>query len=252
MMRSSKLSPEVCFVNPSAMQDKQLHKTPLIKKLVILDWDDTLIPTTAIFKKKESASFEQLNEIGECIYNFLYSFISIFGAESIYIVTNGGKNWVFHSLQILQKMQNKATTANCRHFELIQQLLMFYLNGRVASAQQLFGAEYPGKTALWKTLTFRLIASQHFGGIAASKENRKQIQLVSIGDSADEMMASAETKKMMEEHFGPNTCVLHQVRLLYKPRISELIGQMELVRNIADGLSREEAEDVNIDLNQIK
>ena len=68
------------------------------RKIVMVDWDDTLFPTHAWMEERPQASAEELREFGRSLYILLNKYIEIFGVKNLFIVTNATQKWVFKSL----------------------------------------------------------------------------------------------------------------------------------------------------------
>lgn len=198
------------------------------RNLVIFDWDDTLFPTTALVRNKESVNGIQLQQFGQSAFSVLTQYIDTFSAENIYIVTNGKNGWVQNSLRWLSSVQSASYPSGVDYWALIQQLLATLLSGHVISAQHLHGAAYPNQTALWKTLVFQQIAIEHFG---ANGQAQGECNVISIGDSEDEFIASAETQKMLRSQFGVEP--VHLVRLALQRRASFAFMQKQF--NVLSG-----------------
>eukprot|EP01083_Nonionella_stella_P286068 973653_1 len=80
----------------------------LINKLIVLDWDDTLFPTTKTkgMCNQQNVSlsdmdYTQMSELSCCIYTVLSSFIGKYGARNIRIVSASEKGWIKWSLSMV-------------------------------------------------------------------------------------------------------------------------------------------------------
>jgi len=208
---------------------------PVQKKLVIFDWDDTIIPTTALIRRKEKVSGAELERFGKSAFELLVQCINVFSAENIYVATNGKAQWVEQSLAFLSSKQRALSGLD--YWALIQQLLFSHLNGHVFSARSLFEAAYPKQTALWKTFLFQRIAATHFAGSNAQSE----CFIVSIGDSSDEFVASLETQRMLRTHGLPLTHLV-RMKLQSKPSRDVMLTQFEVIarccRKMTGGVHR--------------
>merc|ERR1719333_1580004 len=99
---------------------------------------------------------------------------------------------------MITQMQSQMHPEGTNYWALIQQMLATFLSGHVISASSLHEAAYPKQTALWKTLVFQQIAIEHFG----ASQSQGECTIISIGDSNDEFIASAQTQKMLQQQFG--------------------------------------------------
>lgn len=169
------------------------------RDLVIFDWDDTIFPSTALVGRMDRISKAEWAAFGEYAISLLATYIDAFGADSIYIVTDGSANWIRHSLE----MMSKAHSISSR----MKHLLLNKLRGRVISAKDRYEPSYPNQTSLWKRLVFTEIAIAHFGvGTNCSGT------IISIGDGMDEYAASGETQKVLQSQYEMNP--LHLIRIL--------------------------------------
>jgi len=209
-------------------------KQPKHDKILIFDWDDTLCPTTEFFKTKGNANVpvSELQKLGKSLYELLKTYIKLFGEKNIFIVTNGNKGWVYESLQRLNK---SLQCSQFNYFGVIHNLLISS-NISVISANDLYSKQYPKQTELWKTLVFREITIKHFD-LNKNNKNDKNINkysIISIGDSSDEFIASFETKEMMKTEFSiSSNILLHRIQLKYKPALSGILNQFDLLKNVA-------------------
>jgi len=193
----------------------------LPKNLVFFDWDDTIIPTTALFGKQCTSldHFDaKLERFGKSAYELLLKFIDVYSAENIYIVTNGVTGWIQNSLKILSARQPSGVD----YWAIIHQLLSTTFQGRVISARSLYEPLYPDRSnsALWKTLVFQEIAIRHFG----PDFNGKRV-IISVGDSTDEFIASKETTKFLQSQYGRDQVDLVTMKLESKPSMSWMMVQ---------------------------
>ena len=188
--------------------------TPFLahKDLVIFDWDDTIFPSTVLVKRRETVSGSDWARFGETALVLLTTFIERFGAENIYIVTNGTAQWVQHSLKMLSKTPSISSR--------MKQLFSVKLSGRVISARDLYEKMYPSQPALWKTLVFTKIATAHFG-----VDVNQSGTIISIGDGMDEFIASIESQKWLHAQYGMKRVNLIRVLLEQSPSTDLMLMQ---------------------------
>merc|ERR1719203_2032457 len=82
------------------MQGRRRQRTP--RYIVIFDWDDTLFPTSTIVHDEEACATttaQELHRYGKALYEMLEHYISVFGHQNVFIVTNGDQNWVMRSIK---------------------------------------------------------------------------------------------------------------------------------------------------------
>ena len=120
------------------------------KCIVIFDWDDTLFPTTTIvFNDNKVVSASKLRELGEAVYNLLAKYLKTFGAENVFIVTNGSKSWVLHSLKMISKQYQECFGVDEEkgrsedYFAAIYNTLISSNSIPVVSAQDEYKYRYP-------------------------------------------------------------------------------------------------------------
>jgi len=213
------------------------------KTLVIFDWDDTILPTTALFRKQRASldhSNAELERFGKSAYELLLNFINVYSAENIYIVTNGVTGWVQESLKILSARQ----TSGIDYWTLIHQLLSTLFVGHVISARSRYEPAYPDRrhSALWKTLVFEDIAIGHFG-----LDFEGESTIISIGDSTDEFIASKETAKMLQTQYGLYPVHLVRMSLKRSPSMESMMMQFDAITAAVKVLNNEtESKSVDI------
>ena len=218
-------SDETCKKNKTCGQYTKTEKL----QIVFIDWDDTLCPTHAVFKiKGNNANVEELHHLGQYIYQLLSSYIQLFGANNVYIVTNGSNNWVQQSLISLSNLC-KQLSSKQDYFALIYNVFLCKYRMTVISAQHFYyqyhhqqGVTESEQTMKWKLFTFKSIVHNYL------KEKKSKITsfcILSIGDSMDEYNASYYTKQWMQQQFGINNVSLHRIKLSKKPSIDYLMNE---------------------------
>jgi len=201
------------------------------RKLVIFDWDDTIFPTTAMYRNREKVSGAELERFGKRAFELLVKYIEAFSAENIFLVTNGNAQWVEESLDFLSSQQ--LALSGYDYWALIRQLLASHLRGHVISARSLFERAFPKQTMLWKKYVFQRLAITHFAGSDAQSE----CVFVSIGDSSDEFVAALETQKMfgIGEHSAGHSTeqpLVHLIRIKLQraPTRDVMLTQFDVLR----------------------
>mmetsp|Transcript_68841 Transcript_68841/g.193076 ORF Transcript_68841/g.193076 Transcript_68841/m.193076 type:complete len:301 (+) Transcript_68841:60-962(+) len=180
------------------------------RAVVIFDWDDTLMCTSASqAAARDSTELERLAEAAEA------TLIAASRVAETFIVTNGIETWVRDSA------------------ELYMPRLLPLLEGlRVVSARALFERQFPGDPVMWKKAAFReLLAEEpcfaHLPGL----------NLVAIGDQMPELRAAHATARLV----GPPS-IAKTVKLIDEPSIADMIGQLRCIERslpdlMADGMS---------------
>lgn len=193
------------------------------RKVVIFDWDDTLIPTTALFRGNEQVSGAELERFGAATLELMAKYIETFSAENIYIVTNGKDEWVEKSLDILSSRQRALSGFD--YWAQIRQLLAIHFHGHIISARSIFEGAFPKQTAVWKALVFEQIALEHFDGSDAESG----CAIISIGDSSDEFTASLSAQQAMSAQLGPEAVKLVRFKLERSPSREVMLKQLDVL-----------------------
>ena len=177
------------------------------KTILIMDWDDTFLPTTHLANLKlvcetpilqfqdhvwEEAKWHELETNIISTLDLLLSHESIL----INIVTNAEAGWVELSCQ---KFYPKL-------WQVIQEKQI-----EIFSARTMYECEHPNDPVAWKTAVMR--------GILHSES---PMQMVSVGDSSTERLASHMAGK---EH----NCTVKSIKLFDSPVLDQLLVQWKLV-----------------------
>jgi len=211
-------------------QIQQMATIPVQQKLVIFDWDDTIFPTTALFKTKEPLTANQLEEFGKSAYEMIVTAMELFSAENIYIVTNGKDQWVQKSIDMVID-QMLSQNIQSQYWSEIRELLATSFNGHVISARSLYEESTGAKqTTLWKTLTFKQIAMNHF-------DAQSECTIISIGDSSDEFNASFETKQFLETQCGVQTVQLNRCKLERRSSSNTMMAQFSALTQLMESVA---------------
>lgn len=181
-----------------------------IKTLIILDWDDTLFPTTWLIKNNININDQDMQ------VNYLTFFskldirlhkllTNLLEHGKVVIVTNAMKKWVYVSCKILPNS-----------YKLIQD------NIKVVSARDLHQKDYPNDNFIWKKLTFEKLSSEYFNN--SSDHNTVQ-NIMSVGDADYEYMALIS----LYNKCLPVVRFLKSIRFLANPSYDVIIDQIEVL-----------------------
>lgn len=172
---------------------------------VVIDWDDTLFPTSSFICKnnkilEDSVKETYINknyykELEEAIINLFHNIYNM--TKDIYIVTNAEKSWVY---------------LTCNRY--IPRVLPFLSNIKVYSARDKWEEFFPEESYIWKYNTFRELFL-----------NQRNIILVSIGDSIIE-------KKVTEEISQEIGITYKVIKLIDKPTNTFLLRQIKNLNTI--------------------
>lgn len=184
---------------PSPLSASHVSRALGDDRVIIWDWDDTLMCSSAI--NAGSLSVYQASRLDAVLEQLLAT--SIFLGET-YIVTNADELWVLESTR--------------RFTPSIMPLLMQL---KVVSARKRFQHLYPGDIFAWKREAFRevLAARQPYRAFASSPLN-----LVALGDCMAELEA-AETATC-----GMRCKAVKRVKFVDCPSADELIQQLQIIQ----------------------
>eukprot|EP01084_Bolivina_argentea_P090097 162398_1 len=181
--------------------------------VVLLDWDDTLFPTTALFDQSYNNKSIDLQKLSQSVFTLLTSYSTIYGSQNIFIVTNGVGNWVLKSLQVACGL---CDIRNIKHsFQSIYDWISTH-DIKMISARAAYATKYPKQSMIWKYLVFKQIIDQQTPSI-----------VVCIGDSSDEYRAS-----QLAVSNSPKKIALHRLKVKAKPSIPEMNQQFELMQSL--------------------
>jgi len=196
-----------------------------MKTLIILDWDDTLFPTSWIINKgidltdidiqnKYIVFFSKLDMI---IHKLIFNMIKY---GKVVIVTNAMTKWVDISSNVLP---NTST--------LIQKHV------KVISAKDLYIKKYPQKVMLWKKLIFHRLIHEYF------RYSKSYQNIISIGD------ANYEYNALVSLYDKNNDSrYLKSIKFINKPTFDKLVDQLEILyRSISNVVKKKDQVDLVFD-----
>jgi len=162
--------------------------------ILIFDWDDTLLCSTAV--RMQRWTVEELEALEVAIDSILRKAMQL--GETL-IVTNGNENWV----------QDSAS-------RFLPGLLPLLGKLRVVSARALYEDRYPGDLCMWKHAAFEqlLTRERHFSADAG-------VNLVALGDQFPEIDAAWHVGRLL----GGQSLV-KTVKFREQPSAAELLGQV--------------------------
>jgi len=160
--------------------------------VVIFDWDDTLLCSTAV-RTNQFGSIEQLQVLQAAIETILRTAM---GLGETLIVTNGNKTWVRDSAQ-----------------RFLPGLLPLLSKIRVVSARALYEEKYPGDPFMWKRAAFERLLSRERYSLG--------LNLVALGDQFPEIDAARHVT-----HLIGGGSLVKTVKFQEAPSVSELLGQL--------------------------
>lgn len=163
--------------------------------VIIIDWDDTLFPTSWMDNKKNNnkkVSSDDFLELDNLLISFLDQVIEY---GKVFIVTNAGSRWIKKTSKYVPKTREKLKSIS------------------VISARDKYKKKY--KIINWKKYVFRQIIR---------KQRSFMMNILSIGDSKYEQYALLSLLNINH----PNRIkYLKSLRMLEDPTYTELINQIE-------------------------
>jgi len=172
-----------------------IRRGPRNSTVIIFDWDDTLLCSTAI--NAQQWDLEQLRDLEVAVESVLRTAMSL--GETL-IVTNGNGTWVQDS---------------SRRF--LPALLPTLAQLTVVSARALYESLYPGDPFAWKKAAFKHLLTQE-----RSVSTGKGLNLIALGDQSPEIEAAHTVVKIVG---GPS--LVKTVKFKEGPSVAELLGQLE-------------------------
>ena len=180
-----------------------------MNSLTILDWDDTLFPTTWILKNSFNLSNPLLinkyivffSELDNLLYKILMNFLK---HGNVVIVTNAMIKWVTISSTILPNTK-----------KIIKDRI------DVISARDTYKESLPGRMHLWKRLIFEKLFHKNKANI---------MNIISIGDANYELHALINLYKKYDH--GKRK--LKSIKFMQNPSYDSLIDQLNVLNQSVD------------------
>ena len=199
-----------------------------LDNIFILDWDDTLFPTTWV-KRNNIKKFDEYNlyflELDNTLYKLLEKMNNI---GHIYIVSNATQQWIKNGLKVLPVINAFIDKHNID----IISARDIYTNKNVAPND-------------WKTLIFRNIININVNDYL-NKNTNTYLNIVSLGDADFEYNALIETHKHLN-YLDVRKYFLKNIRFIEYPTFNSLIEQIDLVsKNIVQITNKLKYVDLNL------
>lgn len=164
------------------------------KTIFILDWDDTLYPTSYLITNKSYDNINYLYKLDQILSIFIKKILNL---GKVIIVTNATKSWVENTIL------SYPITSN-----------IILNNIEIYSARDLFANKY--SLDICKAYTFKLLLTNLI--------KKKYItNIYSIGDQLYEYNALVELNNL------DTNILLKSIKLIDKPSIDDLIKQIEIM-----------------------
>mmetsp|Transcript_18574 Transcript_18574/g.43640 ORF Transcript_18574/g.43640 Transcript_18574/m.43640 type:complete len:324 (-) Transcript_18574:88-1059(-) len=206
-----------------------LSGTPVVRQsscredtLIIFDWDDTLLCSSAINTCQWTMS--ELKQLELVVASVLQAAMEL--GETM-IVTNGNGTWVRESSQ-----------------RFLPGLVPMLERLTVLSARAMYEQMYPGDPFSWKRQAFRQILKCRRAQLPSDGVN-----LVVLGDSPAEMEAAHSASRVYDGTGGHS--LVKTVKFREAPSLGQLLGQIQLVAQELSDIVRDDRS-VSKDLEQLK
>lgn len=187
------------------------------KSYIIIDWDDSLFPTSWVTNKKLDLKTKQAHHTHSIIFseldNVVYNLLKTIGEHGkILIVTNASLTWFNTSLKILPNVST-----------------FIKKNVPVFSARDIYSSKYPNDQLKWKKLLYIKLLQP-----MAQQGNIKNI--VSIGDGPSEFYALIN----LAFKNSNNGIYFKSMRLLTTPNFKLLLDQLHVINSNASKIMKME------------
>ncbi len=197
-----------------------------LTNIFIIDWDDTLFPTTWVNKNSiDITKAEALNqykiyflELDKTISSLLDSLNEV---GEIWIVTNANIKWIKSCLTILN----------------LSRKVIINKNIRIVSARDSYSQNNNSPTE-WKILTFQDIIEDIMNKIKKNMKPNTIINIISIGDAMYEYIALINLdnfiKSFISNRNNQINCnfkyLLKNIKFMEKPDFNFVIDQMQVLQ----------------------
>mmetsp|Transcript_53107 Transcript_53107/g.134149 ORF Transcript_53107/g.134149 Transcript_53107/m.134149 type:complete len:292 (-) Transcript_53107:36-911(-) len=176
--------------------------------VIIFDWDDTLLCSTAI--NGQTWTLKQLRDLELAAESALHTAMSL--GETL-VVTNGNATWVQDSAK-----------------RFLPRLLPTLSKLTVVSARALYESIFPGDPFMWKKAAFRHLLTQE-----RHVPQGQGLNLIALGDQTPEIEAAQHVVK-----FIGGSSLVKTVKFKEAPTAPEIMGQLAKVEQDLHKIVREE------------
>lgn len=192
------------------------HADEKTSTVIIFDWDDTLLASSAI--QQLIFSREEMQELEDTVRRVLLAARAL--GETL-IVTNASESWVEESAKLF-----------------LPGLLPLLSELKVVSAQALYGHQHPGDPFMWKRRAFEHLLTE-------ARRFPAGLNLVALGDQYPELDAAHYATRAVG-----GASQLKTVKFRDQPTVAELIGQLRKVEESLGEIVESSDLDWNQDLKQ--
>ena len=178
-----------------------------METLIIIDWDDTLFPTSWSLKNNiNMAESNYFSRLDITIHKLLSKLLE---NSKVIIVTNAMKKWITMSGKTIPNS-----------YELIKD------NINIVSARDIYQKKHPSKNSMWKKLVFKRLIDDHF---KKHIRNKNKVQnILSLGDAEHEYKATIN----LYDNCMPR--LLKTIRFMSNPSFDGIIDQLEILDKSLD------------------
>jgi len=191
--------------------------------LMLIDWDDTLYPTTfmnEILVQRDSNSLalvrddqiENLQRLGALTLSLMRSLIAKYGAQNLHIVTNSVDGWIAESLSY--------AACIAPVYRELGALLDLYRIKRV-SARSAHQSDKSLTPTQWKERVYAQLISD------AQPQTEEYAHILTIGDQWTDHYAAKNVVASLKTYSA--TPIHHAVKLKMSPTIHDLVSEMMYV-----------------------
>lgn len=204
-----------------------------LTNIFIIDWDDTLFPTTWV--NKNSIDMSKSHTIQEYKVYFLELDKTISGlleslnqVGDVWIVTNANINWIKTCLMGLEQTRKSIISNKIR----------------IVSARDSYSSNSSSPTE-WKILTFQDILEDIINKISSRIKPNTFVNIISIGDAMYEYMALINLDNFIKSYMLNNNSsntksnkqfkyLLKNIKFIEKPEFDFVIDQMNVLNKNKD------------------
>lgn len=205
-----------------------------LTNIFIIDWDDTLFPTTWVNKNSidvlKSHTIQEYKvyflELDKTISGLLRSLNQV---GDIWIVTNANINWIKSCLMGLEQTRKTIISNKIR----------------IVSARDSYSSNSSSPTE-WKILTFQDILEDIINKISNRIKPNTYVNIISIGDAMYEYMALINLDTFIKSYMINNpSCskskkqfkyLLKNIKFIEKPEFDFVIDQMNVLNKNKDSI----------------
>lgn len=194
----------------------QKNRNNTFTLVTLIDWDDTIFPTTWYNNIKNSGL--NLNSTMQSYDANLFIFLEqLIKISDVFIITNATMKWIEKTIQLLPKSQ-----------------VLINSKIRIVSARDKYSSMYPKKQDYWKKLCFEKIIKL-----------TNCTKVVSIGDSDYEKNALISIYENSPELRKKRNIYFKTIKFIYSPKIEQLYDEIYMLsKSISELLNQNRHNDL--------